>query len=97
MMAKKFELELSQNRLNPFNPTTTISFTLPERMEVHLAIYDVEGRLVEILVKGSLGEGIHATKSTGENNRGSQVSSGVYFYRLVAGKRTLTKKMVLLR
>jgi len=96
-VAKRFELTLFQNHPNPFNPTTTISFVLPQKMRVNLAIYDVEGRLVKTLVKESLEEGLHVAKWAGQNNNGSQVSSGVYFYRLVAGKRILTKKMVLLR
>jgi flagellar hook assembly protein FlgD len=97
VVAKRFELTLSQNHPNPFNPATTISFTLPEKARVHLAIYDVAGRLVATLVDGSLDEGLHTAKWEGRNNNGSQVSSGVYFYRLVAGKEVLTKKMVLLR
>jgi hypothetical protein len=97
VIAKRFELTLSQNHPNPFNPATTIFFTLPEKTRVHLAIYDVAGRLVATLVDGSLDEGLHTAKWEGRNNNGSQVSSGVYFYRLVAGKQILTKKMVLLR
>lgn len=97
VVAKRFELALAQNHPNPFNPVTTISFALPQRMRVHLAIYDVQGRLVKTLVRETLEEGLHEAKWTGRNNNGSRVSSGVYFYRLVAGKSTLTKKMVLLR
>lgn len=95
--AKKFELLLFQNHPNPFNPTTTISFTVPERMSVSLAIYNVKGELVRTLLAESLAEGVHEVGWDGSSNTGIQVSSGVYFYRLVAGKRTLTRKMVLLK
>jgi hypothetical protein len=88
---------LSQNYPNPFNPSTTISFTLPQRMTARLAIYNVEGKLVQTLLDGSLEEGYREVPWDGKDTRGGEVSSGVYFYRLTAGDRTLTKKMILLK
>ena len=92
-----YTLSLEQNVPNPFNPTTTISFMLPQKSKVILAIYDVEGRGVRTLVDESVGEGRHKYVWDGRNASGSPVSSGLYFYRLTAGNRTLTKKMVLLK
>ena len=93
----KATLTLHQNRPNPFNPTTTISFTLPERARVTLSLYDVEGRLVKTLVDETVGEGYRKYIWDGKDASGSNVSSGVYFYTLTTGDRTLTKKMVTLR
>jgi len=90
-------LTLHQNVPNPFNPSTTISFTLAERAEVTLAIYDVKGRLVNTLVDGMVGEGYQERIWDGKDASGNPVGSGVYFYRLTAGDKTLTKKMVLLK
>jgi len=94
---KPYALELHQNTPNPFNPTTTISFTLPQRERVTLAIYDVRGRLVRTLVDESVGEGYQERLWDGKDAKGARVSSGVYFYTLAAGDRTITKKMLLLK
>ena len=91
------EYALGTVRPNPFNPTTTISFTLPERARVTLSIYDVEGRLVRTLLDEVVGEGYQERIWNGRDAGGTPVSSGVYFYRLTAGGKTLTKKMVLLK
>jgi hypothetical protein len=89
--------ELRQNLPNPFNPTTTISFTIPERTRATLLIYDVQGRLVRTLVDEMVGEGYQERIWDGKDANGSPVGSGVYFYRLTAGDKTLTKKMVHLK
>jgi flagellar hook assembly protein FlgD len=94
---KAMELTLEQNYPNPFNPSTTISFTLPKRTIASLSIFNVEGRLVTTLVDGTLDEGYKEVTWDGTNTHGNPVSSGVYFYRLKAGGKTLTKKMVLLK
>ncbi|MCK5619503.1 MAG: T9SS type A sorting domain-containing protein, partial [Candidatus Krumholzibacteria bacterium] len=86
--------QLLGNHPNPFNPTTTISFTLAETIHANLTIYDVEGRLVRSLVDRRMGDGLHKVVWDGRDARGALVSSGVYFYRLFDGKRVLTKKMV---
>jgi hypothetical protein len=91
------ELALFQNYPNPFNPTTTIVFALPEKQSVDLTIYNVEGKRVATLVEGVLGEGYRRVVWNGRNDRGNPVASGVYFYRLTTGTKTLTRKMVLVR
>lgn len=83
---------LEQNFPNPFNPSTTISFSLPLKSRVTLKVFDVLGREVTTLVKDELPAGNHAQRWNA-----THVSSGVYFYRLQAGSFTETKKLVLLK
>jgi hypothetical protein len=77
---------------NPFNPTTTISFTLPEVSRVHLNVYDMSGRLVTTLVNGQREAGSHQVTFDGSN-----MASGIYLYTLTAGSHSATGKMVLLK
>jgi hypothetical protein len=88
---------LEQNSPNPFNPTTAIRFSLGSRENVTLAVYDLGGRLVRTLASGSREIGSHTVTWDGRDNAGRPVSSGVYFYRLDAGKFSDTRKMVLLK
>jgi flagellar hook assembly protein FlgD len=74
-----------------------MSFTLPELVSVTLSIYDVEGRRVRTLVEETMKEGYHERIWDGTDANGTSVGSGVYFYRIRAGNRTITKKMVLLK
>ncbi len=90
-------LVLDQNRPNPFNPSTEIGFSLPHRSTVRLDVFDTAGRLIRVLHDGTLEPGGHSIVWDGTNNAGRAVGSGVYFYRLRAGKETISKKMVLLR
>jgi hypothetical protein len=87
---KKYNL--SQNYPNPFNPTTNIKFDLPKSSLVKLTIYDALGREIETLVNEKLKEGSYQV-----NWNASQYPSGVYFYRLLAGDFSDTKKMVLIK
>jgi hypothetical protein len=90
-------LALHQNRPNPFNPTTSISFTLPNKARVDLSVYNLQGQLVKTLVSEALDAGIKEVVWNGTDARGDPVASGVYFYRLKAGKKVLTRKMVHLK
>ena len=90
-------LVLRQNRPNPFNPTTTIRFHIPTRTRATLRIFDIAGREVRTLVDGVLDAGEKSATWSGRDNGGRDVTSGVYFYRLDAGKERSTKKMILLR
>jgi len=90
-------LALEQNRPNPFNPSTEIAFSLPARCDVRLEIFDTAGRLIRVLHDGAMGPGGHTLEWDGTNGAGRAVGSGVYFYRLCAGKEKIAKKMVLLR
>jgi flagellar hook capping protein FlgD len=88
---------LEQNSPNPFNPQTAIRFTLAATQDVTLAVYDVSGRLVRMLASGRQDVGSHSITWDGRDNSGHTVSSGVYFYRLDAGKFSQTRKMVMLK
>jgi hypothetical protein len=84
--------ELSQNYPNPFNPTTLINFSIPEQTNVKLAIYDVLGNEVKILMNGFKKAGNYVVEFNA-----SGLSSGVYFYTLTAGNLVETKKLNLLK
>ena len=94
-LPKKFAL--MQNTPNPFNATTEISFALPVDENVSLDILDINGRVVKTLVNGELEAGYHTIVWNGKNVDGSEVSSGVYFYRLTAGRMNETRKMMLIK
>ena len=91
------EMKLAQNFPNPFNPTTTISFYLPDRVKVRLEVFNVSGRLVTRLGDGVFSAGPHQVGWNGTDANGTPVSSGMYVYRLTAGNRTMSKKMILLK
>lgn len=88
---------LEQNVPNPFNPTTTIAFTLASPAMVHLTIYAVDGRRVRTLVSGPRAANRYRVKWDGTSDSGTPVSSGIYFYRLHAGAFQATRKMLLLK
>jgi len=88
---------LYQNFPNPFNPSTTISFFIPERSPVRLDIFDTGGKRVNTLVHGVKSAGRYNIEWNGTNSHGNEVSSGVYFYRLTAGRKAITRKLILLR
>ncbi|MCC7431559.1 SBBP repeat-containing protein, partial [bacterium] len=94
-LAKDFQLE--QNFPNPFNPNTTISYTLAKTNNVKLEVYNTNGELVRTLVSEKQNAGSHTSNWNGKDERGNTVSSGVYFYRLATGSFTQTNKMVLLK
>jgi len=89
--------ELLQNHPNPFNPTTTIRFALPERGHVTLNVFDVNGRLIVTLVDGIRPVGEQQTTWNGKDTAEVSVGSGVYFYQLRTRSGTISRKMVLLR
>jgi hypothetical protein len=84
--------ELYANYPNPFNPETKISFDLPKQEDTRLIIYDILGNIVDILVNEQLSPGKYQITWVATN-----LSSGVYFYKLQAGKFSETKKMILVR
>ena len=91
------EYSLSQNYPNPFNPVTQIRYTLPQLTNVTLKIYDILGREIKTLVNSEQPAGAYRLEWSGTNNFGTHVSSGVYIYRIVAGKFVQTKKMMFLK
>jgi hypothetical protein len=91
---------LYQNYPNPFNPSTTISYDIPdgqERVDVGLRIYDLRGRLVRKLVDTESLPGRYAVQWDGRSDRGERVSSGVYFYQIIAGDFVSTRKLVVIK
>lgn len=89
--------KLAQNFPNPFNPTTTIRFDLPEVANVKLEIYNILGQKVRTLIDGKMDPGFHTEHWDGQNDFGLRVSSGVYYYRISAGEFNAVKKMALLK
>jgi hypothetical protein len=89
---------LEQNAPNPFNPVTNIFFSIPEKGEVELYVYDISGRVVKRLVDGvPMEPGRHKATWDGRNDAGRAVSSGVYFCKLVAADKVAKMKMVILK
>ncbi|MCD4650467.1 MAG: T9SS type A sorting domain-containing protein [Candidatus Cloacimonetes bacterium] len=89
--------ELHCNYPNPFNPETTIAFSLKQNADVRLKVYNIRGELVKTLADKPMEAGSHSITWRGQNNSGKQVSSGVYFYRLDAGNYHRVRKAVLLK
>jgi hypothetical protein len=89
--------KLHGNFPNPFNPKTTIQFSLSSPAHVNLAVYDISGRLVKQLANERLAAQDYAIEWNGRNEAGHQVASGVYFYKLQAGDYSATEKMVMLK
>ena len=86
------KLALAQNYPNPFNPATLISYALPEQTHVRLTVYDMLGRTVSVLV-----DEVQSPGSYRVNWDATEMTSGVYIYRLEAGGQTLTRSMTLVK
>lgn len=86
------DIELLQNYPNPFNPTTTLSFSLPATQFVTLQVFDINGRLIQTLVNGVTSEGLHQVSFDASN-----LSSGLYLYRLTTADQSFISKMTLLK
>ena len=89
--------KLEGNYPNPFNPTTTISYDLPEQAQVTLSIYDLLGKKIKPLVNQSQDAGNKIAMWDGTDDLGRPVSAGVYLYRIKAGEFSQTRKMLLLK
>ncbi len=91
---------IGANYPNPFNPSTTISFTIPASLtnrEVKLNIYDIQGRLIKRLVNKELPAGTYMIRWNGKNNSENSVASGIYFYDIRAGNSSYIGKMNLVK
>ena len=86
------ELSLHQNYPNPFNPQTTIKWSMPLSGMVSLEVYNLQGQFVELLFNGQLDTGIHEQEWDA-----TAYPSGIYFSRMTLNKKTLQKKMLLLK
>ena len=92
-----FRFELGANYPNPFNPSTTIRYSIKEQTKVELRVYNSLGQEIRTLVNSIETPGIRTIVWDGKNQRGSYVASGVYFYRLKAGSFVKTRKMLYLK
>lgn len=86
------KFSLSQNYPNPFNPATLINFSLASEGFTTLKVYDILGKEVAVLVNGNMSAGTHSVIVDGNN-----FSSGIYFYQILSGDFTATKKMMLVK
>jgi hypothetical protein len=91
---KELSLNLFQNTPNPFGAETSIKFAVPSKTRVSLAIYDVNGRLVNSMLDRQTEPGEYRATWNGRDSAGAQVGPGVYFIRLATPERALEKKMV---
>jgi len=91
------EFGLDQNFPNPFNPSTTMRFTLPHDSRATLKVYDVAGRLVRTVLDADLPAGSHEATWRAIDGHGREVSSGVYFYVLTTSEGVESRKMLLLK
>ena len=98
IIGKPTTYQLDHNYPNPFNPSTTIGYQLPDdNTHVRLLIYNITGQLVKTLVDANQNAGEYKVVWDGTNNSGVQVSSGVYLFRIAAGKFAQVKKLLLLK
>jgi hypothetical protein len=90
-------MQVSQNYPNPFNPATRIEFSLPERSDVRVEVFNTLGQRVRVLLDESRPAGDHTVYWDGRDVSGASVASGVYFYRVTAGDYVSSKKMMLVK
>lgn len=88
---------LSANYPNPFNPSTTIEYTLPTRSLVRVEVLNALGQIVRVLTDAPVAAGRHTVVWDGHSLDGTPVASGVYYYRIVAGDMINARKMILLK
>ncbi len=91
------DFSLEQNYPNPFNPETQIKYTMPANDFISLKIYDILGNEIKTLVDGYQYAGSYTLTWAGDNNSGTKVSSGVYFYSLQTNNKNITRKMMLVK
>jgi len=91
------EFALYDNYPNPFNPTTQIAVDLPEAAATEITVWNIMGQKVATLYTGDLNAGHHTLNFDGRDSNGKQLTSGMYLYRVAAGKYNATKKMTLMK
>jgi len=92
-----YGLHFYQNRPNPFNATTAISYTLPTASLIRLSIHNILGEEIKVLKEDMVSEGTHMEVWDGSDKNGNLVSNGVYFCRLLTDERVFTKKLAFTR
>ena len=86
------EYTLERAYPNPFNPVTTLSFTIPTQSEVAISIYNIQGREVSSLIDGNIDAGYHSVVWNADTE-----ASGLYFVKMVAGEFVSTQKLMLVK
>jgi hypothetical protein len=95
--ARAMQVVLRPNYPNPFNPSTSIAFELPEPAHVSLRVYDASGSLVRTLVDNRLARNTYNVEWNGRGDHARKLASGVYYCRLEAGARSLSRKLVMIK
>ena len=93
----RLAVSMSQNYPNPFNPQTEITLTLPRRGFVRMRVFDLHGKVVDVLIQGELEAGEHRVRWNGKDQNGKDAASGTYFYLFEFEDTRLMRKMVLVR
>ncbi|NQV17224.1 MAG: S8 family serine peptidase [Armatimonadetes bacterium] len=88
---------LGNNYPNPFNPQTSINFSLKENSFVKLEIFNIKGQLIKTLISDTYEAGVHFTNWTGIDNSGKSIGSGIYLYKLETKDYSASRKMLLLK
>ncbi len=88
---------VSQNYPNPFNPSTTFRVSMPTESDLSISIYSIVGEKVRDITYEHVPAGVHEVAWDGRNSSGSIAASGVYFYRVTTGQKTIIQRMLLLK
>ena len=101
-MSVKYTIQIPQlfrisNYPNPFNPRTTINFSLTQDTYLNIVIHDIMGEKIKQILSGNYMAGQNTIQWDGTNNKGETVSAGVYFFSIEAEDYLETKKMILLK
>lgn len=96
-LVNPLQTALVGNYPNPFNPNTTIKFSLKEQSPVNVTIYNISGQKVITLVNDTMPAGTYNLPWNGKDAKGRGVGSGIYFFKMDSGKYTSTKKMIMLK
>ncbi len=94
---KPTQFELSQNFPNPFNPSTTIRFSLPKETQLKINIYNMLGELVETIADGTYEAGYHKVTFQASSAKGGGLPSGAYIYRIESADFVQVRKMILIK
>ena len=96
-LGKPVEFKIEQNYPNPFNPSTNFSYSLPNRVDVKITVYDLFGKEIKTLVNETKEAGTHNIAWNGKDNQNRQVATGVYLYKMQADGFEKTMKMMLMK
>ena len=88
---------MGNNFPNPFNPLTAISFTLKDNEHVTLEVFNIKGKKVRTLIDKDLEADFHFAEWNAKDDNNQDVASGIYIYRLRAGEKAISKKMLLMK